>query len=131
MPDPAVHDAASGRPSTSSSLSPSSSNAAAGGPITASPGITSTSDHADESAAAPSVKPSPSPSSSPSTSSGATPRPSLLSRLSTPLHFPLPLRSRNRNLADFHIRCDEPHKKNGKSEGTIVVKLKGPGAEDS
>ncbi|KAG6143295.1 hypothetical protein E4U28_002358 [Claviceps purpurea] len=129
MPDPAVHDAASGRPSTSSSLSPSSSNAAAGGPIAASPGITSTSDHADESAAAPSVKPSPSPSSSPSTSSGATSRPSLLSRLSTPLHFPLPLRSRNRNLADFHIRCDEPHKKYSAGDsvrGAVVLALVKP-----
>ncbi|KAG6071243.1 hypothetical protein E4U16_006283 [Claviceps sp. LM84 group G4] len=127
MPDPAVHDAASGRPSTSSSPSPSSSNAAAGGPIAASPGITPTSDHADESAAAPSVKPSP--SSSPSTSSVATPRPSLLSRLSTPLHFPLPLRSRNRNLADFHIRCDEPHKKYSAGDsvrGAVILALVKP-----
>ena len=35
-----------------------------------------------------------------------SPRPSILSRF----NLPLPLRSRNRNLVDFHVRCDEPHK---------------------
>ncbi|KAG5985141.1 hypothetical protein E4U55_001110 [Claviceps digitariae] len=109
MPDPVVHDAARGRLSTSSLPSPSPRSSAAEGSPAVSADVASTSDndHADEpaaaaaSAAAASVK----------SSSAVATRPSLLSRLSLPLQLQLPLRSRNRSLADFHIRCDEPHKK--------------------
>ncbi|KAG6008973.1 hypothetical protein E4U21_003525 [Claviceps maximensis] len=113
MPDPAVHDAAPGRLSTSSSPFPSARTPAAEGPLAASPGAAPTpgSDNADESnaaaAAAVVVAAAATVASAKPSSAGAT-RPSLLSRLSLPQ---LPLRSRNRSLADFHIRCDEPHKK--------------------
>lgn len=49
------------------------------------------------------------PSTSSSSISTFSSRPGFLSRLSLPLT--LPLRGRNRNVTDFHVRCDEPHKK--------------------
>ncbi|OAQ91891.1 pH-response regulator protein palF/RIM8 [Purpureocillium lilacinum] len=52
-------------------------------------------------------------------------RPSLFSRLS----LPLPLRNRNRNLVDFHIRCDEPYKKycaGDSVRGVVVLALVKP-----
>ncbi|KAJ6445872.1 pH-response regulator protein palF/RIM8 [Purpureocillium lavendulum] len=52
-------------------------------------------------------------------------RPSLFSRLS----LPLPLRNRNRNLIDFHIRCDEPYKKYSAGDsvrGVVVLALVKP-----
>ncbi|KAG5983195.1 hypothetical protein E4U43_006305, partial [Claviceps pusilla] len=127
MPDPAVQDAPRGRLSTSSSSFPSLSPSAAEGPPAVSPGVASTSDndHADESVAGAgagavaSVK---------SSSAGAA-RPSLLSRLSLPLQLQLPLRSRNRNVADFHIRCDEPHKKYAAGDsvrGAVVLAVVKP-----
>ncbi|RDA96010.1 hypothetical protein CP533_5882 [Ophiocordyceps camponoti-saundersi (nom. inval.)] len=57
-------------------------------------------------------------SRTPSTSS----RSSLLSRLSRPLA--LPLRSRNRNVVDFHVRCDEPYRKYAAGDpvrGSVVL----------
>lgn len=65
-----------------------------------------------------------------SSAAGATPsssRPGLLSRLSLPL--PRSLRSRNRNVADFHVRCDEPHRKYGVGEqvrGAVVLAVVKP-----
>ncbi|TWU77808.1 ph-response sensor protein [Metarhizium rileyi] len=100
MPRDPPRDGAIGRLSTSSS--PSFTTPAAGGELAATSGLPGPSapDVAGQSATASLVK---SPSS-------ASPRPSLLSRLSLPLQLPLPLRSRNRNVVDFHIRCDEPHR---------------------
>lgn len=63
--------------------------------------------------------PSPVPSAAPSSSS----RPSLLSRLS------LPLRNRNRNVIDFHVRCDEPYRKYNAGDsvrGCVVLVLVKP-----
>ncbi|PNY27822.1 pH-response regulator protein palF/RIM8 [Tolypocladium capitatum] len=51
--------------------------------------------------------PLPPPSASPSASPSS--RPSLLSRLGLPLS--LSLRNSNRNVIDFHVRCDEPYRK--------------------
>ncbi|KAH7163234.1 hypothetical protein B0J13DRAFT_615824 [Dactylonectria estremocensis] len=51
---------------------------------------------------------SPTQSSSPAPSTTSA-RPGFLSRLSLPLS--LPLRSRNRNVTDFHIRPEEPHRR--------------------
>ena len=65
--------------------------------------------------------PSPPPSSTPS------PRPGFLSRFSLPLH--LPLRNRNRHVADFHIRPDEPHRKysaGGHVRGAVVLAVVKP-----
>jgi hypothetical protein len=59
----------------------------------------------------------------PSSSSSASPRPSLLSRLG------LPLRSRSRNVADFHVRCDEPHRKYAAGDsvrGAVVLAVVKP-----
>ena len=61
--------------------------------------------------------PSPPPSSTPS------PRPRFLSR------FSLPLRNRNRHVADFHIRPDEPHRKysaGGGVRGAVVLAVVKP-----
>lgn len=52
------------------------------------------------------------------TSSPTSSRPSFLSRIS------LPLRGRNRNVADFHIRPDEPYKKYNAGEhvrGAVIL----------
>ncbi|PHH78580.1 hypothetical protein CDD83_3954 [Cordyceps sp. RAO-2017] len=54
-------------------------------------------------------------------------RPSLLSRLSLPLS--LPLRSRNRNVVDFHVRCDEPYRKYSAGDpvrGSVVLAVVRP-----
>lgn len=54
-------------------------------------------------------------------------RPSLLSRINLP-HF-LPLRSRNRNLVDFHVRCDEPYRKYNAGDsvrGSVVLAVVRP-----
>ncbi|KAG5944881.1 hypothetical protein E4U53_006800 [Claviceps sorghi] len=123
MPDPADDDAARGSPSTSSSPFTSLRTLVTEGPVADSPGVASTSDNdnnddADESAVA-SAKSSP----------AAATRPSFLSRLSLPLQFQLPLRSRNRNVADFHIRCDEPHRKYSAGDsvrGVVVLAVVKP-----
>ncbi|KAK2594155.1 ph-response sensor protein [Conoideocrella luteorostrata] len=121
-PDPAAHDGAIGRLSTSSSPSPSPSLAtpASAGNAAVSPGDPPSNDHAGQST------PVAVPVKSPST--GAT-RPSLLSRLSLPLQLPLPFRSRNRSFPDFHIRCEEPHKKYSAGDavrGAVVLALVKP-----
>ncbi|GAB0132212.1 hypothetical protein EsDP_00000654 [Epichloe bromicola] len=119
-PDPAVHDAASGELSRPSSPSPSLRTSAAGGTTAVSPGVTPISEDAAESAAvAAPVKSSP----------AIATRPSLLSRLRLPLQLQLPLRSRNRHIADFHIRCDEPHKKYSAGDsvrGAVVLAVVKP-----
>ncbi|KHN99910.1 pH response protein PalF [Metarhizium album ARSEF 1941] len=105
MPPDPPRDGANGRLSTSSSpsLSPSPSSVDIAAAPRASGGRENSGGTAPESSAsAPSLVKTPSPC--------APPRPSLLSRLSLPLQLPLPLRTRNRNVVDFHIRCDEPHK---------------------
>ncbi|KAM4059698.1 pH-response regulator protein palF/RIM8 [Hirsutella rhossiliensis] len=65
-----------------------------------------------------------SPTSKPASSSS---RPSLLSRISLPLA--LPLRSRNRNVVDFHVRCDEPYRKYNAGDsvrGSVVLAVVRP-----
>ncbi|RDA84452.1 hypothetical protein CP532_2154 [Ophiocordyceps camponoti-leonardi (nom. inval.)] len=60
--------------------------------------------------------------SSSSRTPASSSRSSLLSRLSRPLA--LPLRSRNRNVVDFHVRCDEPYRKYGAGDpvrGSVVL----------
>ncbi|PFH59795.1 hypothetical protein XA68_11874 [Ophiocordyceps unilateralis] len=72
-----------------------------------------------EAAGPPPPSPALSSSSRPASSSS---RSSLLSRLSRPLA--LPLRSRNRNVVDFHVRCDEPYRKYGSGDpvrGSVVL----------
>jgi hypothetical protein len=67
------------------------------------------------------------PSPSPPPPPAPVQRPGLLSRLSFPLH--LPLRNRNRNVADFHVRPDEPHKKYTAGEhvrGAVVLAVLKP-----
>ncbi|KAH7328687.1 hypothetical protein B0I35DRAFT_473367 [Stachybotrys elegans] len=61
----------------------------------------------------------------PTTPSPSTSRPSLLSRLS----LPLPLRNRNRNVADFHVRPDEPYRNYGAGDhvrGSVVLTIVKP-----
>ncbi|KAK1241537.1 hypothetical protein MKX08_001511 [Trichoderma sp. CBMAI-0020] len=49
--------------------------------------------------------------SPPTASSTSLSRPGFLARLGSSINLPFPLRSRNRSVADFHVRCDEPHRK--------------------
>ncbi|KAF5616741.1 pH-response regulator palF RIM8 [Fusarium sp. NRRL 52700] len=59
---------------------------------------------------------------SPTASTTSSTRPRFLSRLSLPLS--LPLRNRNRNITDFHIRAEEPHRRYSAGEnvrGAVVI----------
>ncbi|KAF7542972.1 hypothetical protein G7046_g10083 [Stylonectria norvegica] len=70
--------------------------------------------------------PAPSSSASPSAPSSSS-RPSFLSRLNLPLS--LPLRGRNRNVADFHVRPEEPYKKYSAGDsvrGAVVLVIVKP-----
>ncbi|KAK5990849.1 pH-response regulator protein palF/RIM8 [Cladobotryum mycophilum] len=94
---------AGGAPAAASTASNNGGAAGAASTPTASNGTTTTTTDSSSSTTRPAP---PTASASISTSS---PRSSFLSRLSLPLN--LPLRSRTRHLTDFHVRCDEPHKK--------------------
>lgn len=62
---------------------------------------------------------------SPTASTTSSTRPSFLSRLS----LPLSLRNRNRNVADFHIRAEEPHRRYGAGDhvrGAVVLVIVKP-----
>ncbi|KAM0437751.1 hypothetical protein ACHAPT_002116 [Fusarium lateritium] len=64
---------------------------------------------------------------SPTASTTSSARPSFLSRLSLPLS--LPLRNRNRNVADFHIRAEEPHRRYSAGDhvrGAVVLVIVKP-----
>ncbi|KAI5466404.1 hypothetical protein BGZ63DRAFT_348212 [Mariannaea sp. PMI_226] len=74
---------------------------------TSSSSPTDTIDATSSPALSTSSPPQPQPQPQPPSSSSS--RPGFLSRLSRPLS--LPLRSRNRNVTDFHIRSDEPHRR--------------------
>ncbi|KAF4948166.1 hypothetical protein FSARC_13805, partial [Fusarium sarcochroum] len=65
---------------------------------------------------------SPAPRASSPTASTSSTRPRFLSRLSLPLS--LPLRNRNRNVTDFHIRAEEPHRRYSTGDnvrGAVVI----------
>ncbi|KAF4445420.1 hypothetical protein F53441_10870 [Fusarium austroafricanum] len=64
---------------------------------------------------------------SPTASSTSSTRPRFLSRLSLPLS--LPLRNRNRNVTDFHIRAEEPHRRYSAGDnvrGAVVIVIVKP-----
>ncbi|KAI6770428.1 hypothetical protein HG530_005057 [Fusarium avenaceum] len=64
---------------------------------------------------------------SPTASTNSSTRPRFLSRLSSP--FSLPLRNRNRNVADFHIRAEEPHRRYSAGDnvrGAVVIVIVKP-----
>ncbi|KAF5661000.1 environmental pH response protein [Fusarium heterosporum] len=64
---------------------------------------------------------------SPTASTSSSTRPRFLSRLSLPLS--LPLRNRNRNVADFHIRAEEPHRRYTAGDnvrGAVVIVIVKP-----
>ncbi|KAH7171123.1 hypothetical protein EDB81DRAFT_190841 [Dactylonectria macrodidyma] len=66
-------------------------------------------------------------SSSPAPSTNSSSRPGFLSRLSLPLS--LPLRNRNRNVTDFHIRPEEPHRRYSAGDhvrGSVVLAVVKP-----
>ncbi|KJZ73527.1 hypothetical protein HIM_07083 [Hirsutella minnesotensis 3608] len=88
---------------------------------------TLTSSPANRDAAAPSTS-ALGPSSNPTTKTTTIlSRPSLLSRITLPL--PLPLRNRNRNVADFHIRCDDPYRKYSAGDsvrGSVILAVVKP-----
>ncbi|KAL7925059.1 hypothetical protein ACQKWADRAFT_240997 [Trichoderma austrokoningii] len=89
----------------SSSSSPTSS-------IPATPiARTRTATSAASTCAPPAPAPAPISTSAPTASSASLSRPGFLARLGSSINLPFPLRSRNRSVADFHVRCDEPHRK--------------------
>ncbi|KAH8130072.1 hypothetical protein ACSS6W_006986 [Trichoderma asperelloides] len=59
----------------------------------------------------PTPAPAPISTSAPTSSAASLSRPGFLARLGSSINLPFPLRSRNRSVADFHVRCDEPHRK--------------------
>ncbi|KAF5022107.1 hypothetical protein F66182_5853 [Fusarium sp. NRRL 66182] len=64
---------------------------------------------------------------SPTASASSSTRPRFLSRLSLPIS--LPLRNRNRNITDFHIRAEEPHRRYSAGDnvrGAVVVVIVKP-----
>ncbi|KAF4972192.1 hypothetical protein FZEAL_9654 [Fusarium zealandicum] len=64
---------------------------------------------------------------SPTASTTSSTRPGFLSRFSLPLS--LPIRSRNRNVADFHIRAEEPHRRYSAGDhvrGSVVLVIVKP-----
>ncbi|KAL7935270.1 hypothetical protein V8C35DRAFT_321438 [Trichoderma chlorosporum] len=66
--------------------------------------------------------PASTPTPAPTPSSTTASRPGLLARLGNSLN--LPLRNRNRSVTDFHVRCDEPHRKYSAGEhvhGSVVL----------
>ncbi|KAF4581126.1 pH-response regulator protein palF/RIM8 [Ophiocordyceps camponoti-floridani] len=80
-----------------------------------------------EAAGPPPPSPALSSSSRPASSTSSSVRSGLLSRLSRPLT--LPLRSRNRNIVDFHVRCDEPYRQYASGDpvrGSVVVVIVRP-----
>ncbi|RFU75280.1 ph-response regulator palf rim8 [Trichoderma arundinaceum] len=76
-----------------------------------------------------STSPPASASASVSVSAASSSRPGLLARLGSSLNLPLPLRNRNRSVTDFHVRCDEPHRKYGAGDhvhGSVVLAIVKP-----
>ncbi|KAJ4130933.1 ph-response sensor protein [Fusarium equiseti] len=64
---------------------------------------------------------------SPTASANSSTRPGFLSRFSLPLS--LPLRNRNRNVTDFHIRAEEPHRRYSAGDnvrGAVVIVIVKP-----
>jgi len=64
---------------------------------------------------------------SPTASATSSTRPGFLSRFSLPLS--LPLRNRNRNVTDFHIRAEEPHRRYSAGDnvrGAVVIVIVKP-----
>ncbi|KAM0345321.1 hypothetical protein ACHAPU_006720 [Fusarium lateritium] len=67
------------------------------------------------------------PTTSPTASTSSSTRPGFLSRISLPLS--LPLRNRNRNIADFHIRAEEPHRRYAAGDnvrGAVIIVIVKP-----
>jgi hypothetical protein len=104
--------------------SPSLSNPT-GAPVPANPNVQNTptdleiSSPAESAGSATSAAPR---ATSPTASTTSSTRPRFLSRLSLPLS--LPLRNRNRNIADFHIRAEEPHRRYSTGDnvrGAVVI----------
>ncbi|KAM5356006.1 hypothetical protein ACJ41O_002652 [Fusarium nematophilum] len=99
-------------PGTSASTPSNTSNVATSSPIDSAGSTTS---------------PVPRATSPTASTTSSTRRPSFLSRLSLPLS--LPLRSRNRNVADFHIRSEEPHRRYSAGDhvrGSVVLVIVKP-----
>ncbi|EHK17529.1 uncharacterized protein TRIVIDRAFT_113483, partial [Trichoderma virens Gv29-8] len=72
----------------------------------------------------PALSHTPVPTTTSTSSSASVSRPGLLARLGSSLNLPLPLRNRNRSVTDFHVRCDEPHRKYGAGDhvhGSVVL----------
>ncbi|KAF5577250.1 pH-response regulator palF RIM8 [Fusarium pseudoanthophilum] len=104
--------------------SPSLSNPT-GAPVPANPNVQNTptdleiSSPAESAGSATSAAPR---ATSPTASTTSSTRPRFLSRLSLPLS--LPLRNRNRNITDFHIRAEEPHRRYSAGDnvrGAVVI----------
>ncbi|KAF5551034.1 pH-response regulator palF RIM8 [Fusarium napiforme] len=104
--------------------SPSLSNPT-GAPVPANPNVQNTptdleiSSPAESAGSATTAAPR---ATSPTASTTSSTRPRFLSRLSLPLS--LPLRNRNRNITDFHIRAEEPHRRYSAGDnvrGAVVI----------
>ncbi|KAL7789427.1 hypothetical protein V8C37DRAFT_411282 [Trichoderma ceciliae] len=122
---PSLPGAAAG--ATASTSSPPSPLSPLSVPVTASKTSTSTSTPTptSTSTSTPTSAPTPTPTSAPASLS----RPGLLARLGSSLNLPLPLRNRNRSVTDFHVRCDEPHRKYGAGDhvhGAVVLAIVKP-----
>lgn len=104
--------------------SPSLSNPT-GAPGPANPNVPNTPTNLEISSPAESAGSATSPApraTSPTASTTSSTRPRFLSRLSLPLS--LPLRNRNRNITDFHIRAEEPHRRYSAGDnvrGAVVI----------
>ncbi|KAL6814784.1 hypothetical protein V8C40DRAFT_109751 [Trichoderma camerunense] len=98
-------------------------------PAAASPSArTSNTPSTSASTSTPALTHTPAPTTAPSSTSSSTSgsRPGLLARLGSSLNLPLPLplRNRNRSVTDFHVRCDEPHRKYAAGDhvhGSVVL----------
>ncbi|KAH0491367.1 hypothetical protein TgHK011_002802 [Trichoderma gracile] len=119
-PSPSPADAEPQRPSVVTAASQSAPRASTTASTSASP--TSTSTSTPTSPLPPVLTTAPASTSS----SGTLPRPGLLARLGSSLNLPLPLplRNRNRSVTDFHVLCDEPHRKYSAGDhvhGTVIL----------
>ncbi|KAH6608714.1 ph-response regulator palf rim8 [Trichoderma cornu-damae] len=114
---------------STSSASPSVSLPSLAGAGTSSPLSPSIPAGSSTAASWTSTPPPPPPSASASASASLPSRPGLLARLGSSLNLPLPLRNRNRSVTDFHVRCDEPHRKYGAGDhvhGSVVLAVVKP-----
>ncbi|KAL6873183.1 hypothetical protein J3F83DRAFT_606273 [Trichoderma novae-zelandiae] len=119
-PSPSPADAQPQRPSIVTAVSQSSTRASATASTSASPTSASTSTPTST------LPPASTTAPTPTSPSASLPRPGLLARLGSSLNLPLPLplRNRNRSVTDFHVLCDEPHRKYSAGDhvhGTVVL----------